>query len=75
MIRVLDRYVFEELLYPLLVGVGVFTFFLTIDRIYSLTDLPLPQRADLTTRHATCGPVAYFASAKTSKEAKAACRA
>ncbi len=39
MIRVLDRYVFQEVLYPLLVGVGVFTFILTIDRIYSLTDL------------------------------------
>lgn len=39
MARVLDRYVFQELLYPFLLGVGLFTFFLTIDRIYSLTDL------------------------------------
>jgi LPS export ABC transporter permease LptG/LPS export ABC transporter permease LptF len=37
--RVLDRYVFRELSSPLLIGVGLFTFFLTIDRIYHLTDL------------------------------------
>jgi LPS export ABC transporter permease LptF/LPS export ABC transporter permease LptG len=37
--RLLDRYVFQELLAPFLLGVGLFTFFLTIDRIYSLTDL------------------------------------
>ena len=39
MTRLLDRYVFRELLPPFLLGVGLFTFFLTIDRIYSLTDL------------------------------------
>lgn len=39
MARVLDRYVFRELGPPFLIGVGLFTFFLTIDRIYSLTDL------------------------------------
>ncbi len=39
MSRVLDRYVCQELLHPFLIGVGLFTFFLTIDRIYSLTDL------------------------------------
>lgn len=39
MTRLLDRYVFQELLSPFLIGVGLFTFFLTIDRIYSLTDL------------------------------------
>ena len=37
--RLLDRYVCQELLYPFLIAVGLFTFFLTIDRIYSLTDL------------------------------------
>jgi len=37
--RVLDRYVFRELGSPFLIGVGLFTFFLTIDRVYSLTDL------------------------------------
>ena len=39
MIRLLDRYVFRELTAPFLLGVGLFTFFLTIDRIYQLTDL------------------------------------
>lgn len=39
MTRLLDRYVFRELLPPFLLGVGLFTFLLTIDRIYSLTDL------------------------------------
>jgi len=38
-IRLLDRYVFRELTAPFLLGVGLFTFFLTIDRIYQLTDL------------------------------------
>jgi LPS export ABC transporter permease LptF/LPS export ABC transporter permease LptG len=37
--RLLDRYVFRELTTPFLLGVGLFTFFLTIDRIYQLTDL------------------------------------
>jgi lipopolysaccharide export system permease protein len=37
--RVLDRYVFRELVSPFFIGVGLFTFFLTIDRVYSLTDL------------------------------------
>jgi LPS export ABC transporter permease LptF/LPS export ABC transporter permease LptG len=35
----LDRYVFRELTSPFLLGIGLFTFFLTIDRIYHLTDL------------------------------------
>ena len=39
MIRLLDRYVFRELTAPFLLGVGLFTFFLTIDRVYQLTDL------------------------------------
>ncbi len=39
MTRVFDRYVFRELVSPFAIGVGLFTFFLTIDRIYSLTDL------------------------------------
>ena len=39
MTRLLDRYVFRELTAPFLLGVGLFTFFLTIDRIYQLTDL------------------------------------
>ncbi len=43
MIRVLDRYVFKELAAPFAIGVGVFTFFLVIDRIYQLTDLVITK--------------------------------
>src|SRR5229473_8527864 len=39
MTRILDRYVYKEMGPPFLIGVGVFTFFLVIDRIYQLTDL------------------------------------
>ncbi len=48
MFRTLDRYVFAELLHPFALGVGLFTFFLFVDRIYRLTELivnkgvPLP---------------------------------
>jgi LPS export ABC transporter permease LptF/LPS export ABC transporter permease LptG len=48
MFRTLDRYVFAELLRPFALGVGLFTFFLFVDRIYRLTELivnkgvPLP---------------------------------
>jgi LPS export ABC transporter permease LptF/LPS export ABC transporter permease LptG len=38
-IRTLDRYVFAELLPPFVLGVGLLTFFLFIDRIYRLTEL------------------------------------
>src|SRR5262249_56411215 len=34
-----DRYVWKELAPPFGIGVGVFTFFLLIDRIYQLTNL------------------------------------
>ncbi len=37
--RLPDRYVFRELAPPFLLGVGLFTFFLIIDRIHHLTDL------------------------------------
>ena len=37
--RTLDRYVFAEILPPFFLGVGLFTFFLFIDRIYRLTEL------------------------------------
>src|ERR1700693_5245494 len=36
--RILDRYVLRELIAPLGISVGVFTFFLVIDRVYELTD-------------------------------------
>ena len=39
MSRILDRYIVKELGPPFAIGVGVFTFFLVIDRIYQLTDL------------------------------------
>lgn len=39
MTRILDRYIVKELGPPFAIGVGVFTFFLVIDRIYQLTDL------------------------------------
>lgn len=37
--KTLDRYVLAELLPPFLLAVGLFTFFLFIDRIYRLTEL------------------------------------
>jgi hypothetical protein len=40
--RLLDRYVFRELTAPFLLGVGLFTFFLTIDRIYQVGELVDP---------------------------------
>jgi LPS export ABC transporter permease LptG/LPS export ABC transporter permease LptF len=43
MTRILDRYVYKELGPPFLIGVGVFTFFLVIDRIYQLTDLVITK--------------------------------
>jgi LPS export ABC transporter permease LptG/LPS export ABC transporter permease LptF len=43
MTRILDRYVITELGPPFVIGVGVFTFFLVIDRIYQLTDLVITK--------------------------------
>ena len=43
MTRILDRYVVTELGPPFAIGVGVFTFFLVIDRIYQLTDLVITK--------------------------------
>jgi len=43
MTRILDRYVLKELVAPFSIGVGVFTFFLVIDRVYSLTDLVITK--------------------------------
>jgi LPS export ABC transporter permease LptG/LPS export ABC transporter permease LptF len=43
MIRIIDRYVIKELGPPFAIGVGVFTFFLVIDRIYQLTDLAITK--------------------------------
>ena len=43
MIRVIDRYLLRELLVPFALGTGLFTFFLIIDRIYSLTDLVITK--------------------------------
>jgi LPS export ABC transporter permease LptG/LPS export ABC transporter permease LptF len=43
MARILDRYVVKELGPPFAIGVGVFTFFLVIDRIYQLTDLVITK--------------------------------
>ena len=40
---ILDRYVWKELGPPFAIGVGVFTFFLFIDRIYQLTDLVITK--------------------------------
>ena len=40
---ILDRYVVKELGPPFAIGVGVFTFFLVIDRIYQLTDLVITK--------------------------------
>lgn len=41
--RILDRYVYKELAPPFAIGVGVFTFFLVIDRVYQLTDLVITK--------------------------------
>ncbi len=43
MTRIIDRYVYAELGPPFAIGVGVFTFFLVIDRIYQLTDLVITK--------------------------------
>ena len=43
MTRILDRYIYKEMGPPFLIGVGVFTFFLVIDRIYQLTDLVITK--------------------------------
>ena len=40
---ILDRYVWKELAPPFFIGVGVFTFFLFIDRIYQLTNLVITK--------------------------------
>src|SRR5499426_2123033 len=40
---ILDRYVWKELAPPFAIGVGVFTFFLFIDRIYQLTNLVITK--------------------------------
>src|SRR5262247_3910734 len=40
---ILDRYVWKELGPPFGIGVGVFTFFLFIDRIYQLTNLVITK--------------------------------
>jgi LPS export ABC transporter permease LptG/LPS export ABC transporter permease LptF len=41
--RILDRYVWAELLAPFGMGLAVFTFFLFIDRVYQLTDLVITK--------------------------------
>ncbi len=41
--RIIDRYVYRELLPPFAIGVGVFTFFILIDRIYQLTNLVITK--------------------------------
>src|SRR5262245_59910516 len=43
MLRIIDRYVWKEIAPPLAIGVGVFTFFLFIDRIYQLTNLVITK--------------------------------
>src|SRR5574337_251082 len=47
MLRILDRYIYKELIPPFTIGVGVFTFFLVIDRIYQLTDLVITKSVPL----------------------------
>ena len=37
--RILDRYIWKELITPFFLGLLVFTFLLLIDRIFDLTDL------------------------------------
>ncbi|HKW94613.1 MAG TPA: LptF/LptG family permease [Methylomirabilota bacterium] len=41
--RILERYIIKELGPPFAIGVGVFTFFLVVDRIYQLTDLVITK--------------------------------
>ncbi|HYB43518.1 MAG TPA: LPS export ABC transporter permease LptF, partial [Candidatus Methylomirabilis sp.] len=41
--NILDRYVWKEIAPPFAIGVGVFTFFLFIDRIYQLTNLVITK--------------------------------
>ena len=41
--RIIDRYIYAELGPPFTIGIGVFTFFLVIDRIYQLTDLVITK--------------------------------
>ena len=41
--RIIDRYVLRELVVPFAMGVGVFTFFLVIDRLYHLTELVITK--------------------------------
>jgi LPS export ABC transporter permease LptG len=41
--RVIDRYVLRELSSPFVLGLGLFTFFLVIDRIYHLTELVITK--------------------------------
>ena len=43
MVSILDRYVSKELAPPFVIGVGVFTFSLFIDRIYQLTNLVITK--------------------------------
>src|SRR2546426_4560713 len=43
MVGILDRYVWKELAPPFAIGLGVFTFFLFIDRISQLTNLVIPK--------------------------------
>ncbi len=45
--RIVDRYVLRELSAPLGISVGVFTFFLVIDRVYQLTDLVITKQVPL----------------------------
>ena len=47
MSSILDRYILRELSAPLAISVGVFTFFLIIDRIYQLTDLVITKQVPL----------------------------
>ncbi|MBI2216522.1 MAG: LPS export ABC transporter permease LptG [Candidatus Rokubacteria bacterium] len=42
-IGLIDRYVLRELVTPFAFGVGLFTFFLVIDRIYQLTELVITK--------------------------------
>ena len=43
LVSILDRYVWKDLAPPFAIGVGVFTFFLFIDRIYQLTNLVITK--------------------------------
>ena len=44
MVRILDRYVAQELGPPFAISVGVLMFFLVIDRVYQLTDLVITKQ-------------------------------